>query len=138
MGSDLTSASTSRPSFRGRFKSSTTKSGTGALAYFPWWRRKESASDPSLTALMWKCLLLWARISLVKSMSAGLSSTIRISGVVFIFAVFLLLVFCDRFDRKCELEGGSATGLGFNPDPSAMLFDNLLEDRQSNSEIGRA
>ena len=45
--SALTSASTSRPSLRGRLRSSRTRSGRGISAYSPSWRRNASASTPS-------------------------------------------------------------------------------------------
>src|SRR5450755_3296341 len=126
VGSVLMSESTWRPSLRGRFRSSTTRSGEGAVLYFRSWRRNEIASAPSCTVLTWKCCLLWASTSLVKSISAGLSSTNRTSGVLIVLSVASVC----RFDWKCEFEARPVTGFRFHPDPAAMPLDNLLADRQ--------
>src|SRR5258708_3317871 len=125
-GSALMSESTWRPSRRGRLRSSTTRSGEGASAYFPWWRKNEIASAPSCTVFTWKCCLLWASTSLVKSMSAGLSSTNRISGVFIGLSVASAFYY---FDWKGELETGPVTGFRLDPDAPAMPLDNLLADR---------
>src|SRR5437588_8555076 len=65
-------------------------------------------------------------------MSAGLSSTIRISRGVFIFSSMLY----GCLDGKSELEVGSATGLRRDPDAPTMLFDNLLADRKPDTIPG--
>src|SRR5438309_4860546 len=77
----LTSESTSLPVFRGRFKSRTTRCGQGASLYLPSRRKNKIASAPSLTELICKRRLLLTNASLVRSISAGLSSTSRTSGI---------------------------------------------------------
>src|SRR5579872_2284313 len=133
LGSDFTSASTSCPFLRGKLRSRIMRSGMGASTYFPWCRKKEMASAPSLTALTWKCWLLWASTSLVRSISAGLSSTIRSSGV---FIVLSLLCRYSRFERKRKFESRSVTELGLDPDSAAVLFDDFLANRKADSVAG--
>src|SRR5271165_2375706 len=66
-------------------------------------------------------------------MSAGLSSTIRISGV---FIALTVASSSGGFDGKREPEGRPATGLGFDPDPASAFFDNLFADGQPDSAAG--
>src|SRR5208283_1211671 len=40
---------------------------------------------------------------------------------------------CGCLDWNSELEVAAVTGLRFHPDPAAMLFDNLLADREPDS-----
>src|ERR1035438_7777866 len=129
-GSVLTSANTARPSFRGKFRSRTMRPGVGASLYFPRRRRKEMASSPSWTALRWICHLLLDNTSLVRSMSARLSSTSKTSASELLNEINLLK-FLTGWNR--ELESGSSPRPGFDPDPAAVLFDDFLADCQADS-----
>ena len=77
-GSSLISASTCRPSFLGRLRSSRTGSGTGAAANRPCRWKNSIASSPSIAT--WRSLGISASrsTSVVRSTSSGSSSTRRI------------------------------------------------------------
>jgi hypothetical protein len=73
------SASTWRPSFLGRLRSSSTMSGVGAAAWPPSRRRNWSASTPSFAWCRLLRILPSLRASCVSRASPRLSSTSRIS-----------------------------------------------------------
>src|SRR6266568_4027360 len=75
---------------------------------------------------MWLCRSQVASTSQVKFASAGLSSTIRISGVVFMDVIPI-----GRNCRQRESKCGSTSRLGVHPDPSPMLFHYFLADSQA-------
>src|ERR1700734_3652331 len=95
-------------------------------------RRQAIASRPLATARTQLKGWLRSNRSLVKSLSAGLSSTINISVACVIDISSL---------RRCifwqsEFESAAVIFSGFEPYPSAMLFDDFSADRQPNPVAG--
>src|SRR5438445_10955277 len=66
-------------------------------------------------------------------MSAGLSSTIRISGVFIFFSIPLP---CDWFHRQGEFESRSQSWFRFHPDPAPELLNNFLADGKPDAVAG--
>src|SRR3954449_12622976 len=133
-GSSLSSASTSRPSRRGRFRSSRIRPGRGASAYSPSWRRNCSACSPSLTTWRRLRILWYSNASLVIRTSPSSSSTSSTSttssGVGSAIGVVLLFR-CRRDDREREAEARSAAVLGVEPDAPAVVLDDLAAHREA-------
>src|SRR5688572_12018476 len=121
--SDLISARTSRPSLRGRLRSSRIKSGRTAPAYLPRRCRKSIASTPSFATIRLLRILPSRNASCVRRTSAGLSSTSRISSGLLM--------------RPSPLGNGETERRTFSrprlhPDAAAVALDNLLADREPN------
>src|SRR5215831_14285531 len=137
-GSPFSSASTSRPSLRGRLRSSRISPGRGALAYSPVWWRNCSACSPSFTTCKWLRILWCSNASRVISTSPGSSSTSNTSiALVLPPSVTGMLVLRKRWQGKPK------TGPGRNrrvePDPATVILDDLPYHGQaySDARIGR-
>src|SRR4051812_49383456 len=128
-GSAFTSASTARPSLRGRLRSRMMRSGRLASANCPQRCRNSSACSPSATVLTCAGLSLVARTSQVRLASAGLSSTNRILCVELI--VFCLTSFIGSRSRKREPKIGPVTQFGLDPNSSAIVLHDFFADGQS-------
>src|SRR6267378_4672955 len=76
--------------------------------------------------------MLEARASSVRSRSAGLSSTKRISGLVGDMTHFLI----GLMGRQREIKSAPMTQLRFDPDFSSIVFDNFLTDCQPHAVPG--
>src|SRR5208337_568537 len=126
----LISASTSRPSFLGRFRSNRIKSGLGLSAYGPSLCRKASAAIPSCTT--WSMLRTFAslRASRVRRTSAGLSSTNKMS----IGRTGFIII--PSFIRNGEMESGTCSRFRLHPHAATMALHNLFADRQANARAG--
>src|SRR5579863_3386009 len=135
-GSARTSESTSLPVLRGRFRSSTTRSGAGDSRYLPCRRKNKIASVPSSTELTCISRLLRASASLVRSISAGLSSTNSTSGIIFVAFIAMLGFPGEWLNRESEMERAAVTWLRFKPDTTTMVLDDLLADRQADTAAG--
>src|SRR5205807_1192491 len=122
-----------RPSFRGRFKSSTIRSGRGTMAYGASWCRQAMASSPSLATLRLLSTLQSLRTSWVRRMSPALSSTSKICIGSPINRLFIV-VSGHHWDREQETRAVARLRLG--PDPAAVAYDNLLADRQTDASTG--
>src|ERR1017187_4479627 len=144
--SALISASTSRPSFLGRFRSSRIRSGRTAPLDSPSLRRYDRASTPSRTTFKWFQTRPDFRASRVKRASAGLSSTKRIStgpAMLVTSPMMLHLGFLSHGSgllagsRNTEQECRSMSGLGLHPDlPSVALYD-FLTDGETDAGAGK-
>src|SRR5580692_632903 len=126
----LISASTSRPSMRGRFRSSRMMSGSRTPLVPPAPRNASIASSPSLASRTSSATLLSASTSRVSRASAGLSSTNRtwIGNIVLHFL---------RLRRKCvrkrKQKRRTLTLLRLQPDLSSLPLHNLLADGKTDS-----
>src|SRR5215472_4137451 len=122
-GSPFSSARTSRPSRRGRLRSSRISPGRGALAYSPVRCRNCSACSPSFTTCNWLRILWCSKASRVIRTSPGSSSTSRTSTT----------------RGPAEPETGPCGDRGVEPDPAAVILDDLLYhgEAYSGSGIGR-
>src|SRR5512139_952417 len=156
-GSPLTSSSTSRPSLRGRLRSSSTRSGRGADAWWPSRRRNLIASSPSFTTCRLFLTLLSSKASLVSSTSPGSSSTsstsigrglsfiVHVSGVGWVRRVVgrgaglsvarlgrgslvgygfrrgAFTAFSARASARCHGRGGAGLGIGLGIDLGSGL-----------------
>src|SRR5207245_7967985 len=90
------------------------------------------ASAPSFTVRTRPLNLPRDSISVVRSRSAGLSSTSRISVLVFM-ALLLPEAWCCR---ESEFESRTTTLLRCDPYSSAILLDDLAADGQADSVAG--
>src|SRR5262245_6953500 len=88
------------------------------------------ASTPSVTAFTRKRCRKLLRMSRVKSVSAGLSSTSRTSASVLNVVV---VGPSDLPDQQCELERRTFTGFGLNPYPPAMVLHYFLADGETDA-----
>src|SRR5690348_16864656 len=137
-GSSFSSASTSRPSRRGRLRSSRISPGRGAPTYSPVWWRNCSACSPSFTTCRWLRILWCSNASRVISTSPGSSSTSSTSTTLVLPpSVTAMLVL-----RECwqgEPETGPGRDRRVEPDPAAVILDDLLYHGQaySGTRIGR-
>src|SRR6185437_1776399 len=123
-GSAFTSASTARPSLRGRLRSRMMRSGRLASANFPQRWRNSSACSPSATVLTCAGRSLVARTSQVRLASAGLSSTSRILCAELI--VFCLTSFIGYCSGKREPKIGPMTQFGLDPNSSAIVLHDFF------------
>src|SRR5262249_42616405 len=131
--SPLISRSVSRPSLTGRLRSNTMRSGRTALAYFPCRRRKARASAPFSITLRRCWTPASARPSWIKSASAGLSSTSRISTGLLGASAGMVV---RPFVREGEAERAALAGLRFDPNTAAMTFHDLLANGQADARAG--
>src|SRR3954467_14768770 len=119
-GSALTSASTSRPSMRGRLRSSRIMSGRSAPL-----RRKSIASTPSPTTCRRLRTLLCSNASWMRTTSPGSSSTSRTligSGSGWVMG------------RESEAEGRARVRrLGVQPHAPVVVLDDLAAHRQADA-----
>src|SRR4051812_17260529 len=131
--SALTSASTSRPSMRGRLRSSRIRPGLGALACSPSPRRNWSASTPSRTMCSELRILWCSKASCVINASPGSSSTSRTS-----ITLSESLIRCPGFldDGQGELEGGAGVLAGVQPDGATVVLDDLATHRETDTRTG--
>src|SRR3954468_22134395 len=127
-GSAFTSASTARPSLRGRLRSRMMRSGRLASANCPQRCRNCSACWPSATVLTCAGRSLVASTSQVRLASAGLSSTNRILCAELI--VFCLTSFIGQCSGKREPKIRSLTQFGLDPNSSAIVFHDFFADGQ--------
>src|SRR4051794_6895355 len=120
--SALTSLSTSRPSLRGRFRSSSIRSGRGAPSYSPSRRRNAIACSPSFTTCSVLATLLCSKASVVSRTSPGSSSTSSTS-------MGRAPSFIAVSDGKGPVEGGAgvvlAALLAGQPDTAPVILDDL-------------
>src|SRR6266404_2604777 len=133
LASLLISASTSRPSFTGRFRSSRIRPGRRDSRNSPCCRKYLSASAPSLTTLRLLWTLLSVSTSSVSRTSAALSSTSKMSigsATDSNFIGFPLLCFETRRIRNGETERRAASRCGFHPDASSVPLRDFLANRQ--------
>src|SRR6187200_2498213 len=137
----LISARTSRPSLRGRLRSSRMRSGRLAPAWSPCWRRKSIASTPSETECSRLRTLLSANASWMRRTSPGSSSTSRTS-ITWTFSGVLMdrsLLVLGRWGAALgggqdEVEARAAPGLGRGePDAAAVELDDLAAHGQADA-----
>src|SRR5215475_3634530 len=129
-GSALISASTSRPSTRGRLRSSRISPGRGASAYSPVRRRNCSACSPSVTTCSTLRSLWCSNASLVIRTSPGSSSTSRtwtawhspwsVMGI-------------PRPGGQGEAEAGAGRDRRVEPYAAAVVFDDLPAHGQADA-----
>src|ERR1022692_1043506 len=144
--SALISASTSRPSFFGRLRSSRIRSGRTAPLNWPSRRRYDRASTPSRTTFKWFQTRPDFRASWVKRTSPALSSTKRISigpavpvmSPMMIHPNFLghdsgLLAVSRNTEEKCR----SMSGCGLHPDLASVALHNFLADGEPDASAGK-
>src|SRR5688572_19133643 len=133
-GSLLMSSSTSRPSRRGRLRSSKIRSGVGTLPKTPSCRRNRIASSPSLARCMLLRTLLIDSASRVSRASPGLSSTSRIS-IGFMAALTSVLFACGRHHhvRDGEEEHRALVRDRLDTDAAAVPLDDLAAEGQSDA-----
>src|SRR4029453_10404696 len=122
----LISARTSIPSFRGRLRSRITRSGRGAPVCGVSRRRKAIASSPSVATWSSFATFPMRRVSAVRRISPGLSSTSKIWIGLLSSAIWSL-----RGIRDGEAEYASSTGGSIDPDPAAQPLHRPLTDRES-------
>src|SRR5690348_11103491 len=123
-GSSFSSASTSRPSLRGRLRSSRIRPGRGASAYSPVWRRNCNACSPSFTTCNWLRILWCSNASRVISTSPGSSSTSStLITLVLPPSVTGMLVLRKRWQGKPE--ASPRRDRRVEPDPAAVILDDL-------------
>src|SRR5215467_10938064 len=134
-GSPFSSASTSRPSLRGRLRSSRISPGRGALAYSPVWWRNCSACSPSFTTCSWLRILWCSNASRVISTSPGSSSTSSTSTTrALALSAIGVLVLGEH--GQGEPETGPCGDRGVEPDPAAVIIDDLLYHGEAYSRAG--
>src|SRR5579863_9845209 len=136
-GSSFNSASTSRPSRRGRLRSSRISPGRGAPAYSPVRCRNCSAWSPSFTTCNWLRILWYSKASRVISTSPGSSSTSSTSTILVLPSVTGIVVLRKRWQG--EPEAGPGRDRRVEPDPAAVILDDLPHHGQaySRSRIAR-
>src|SRR5215831_4722729 len=134
-GSAFSSASTSRPSRRGRFRSSRIRPGRGALAYSPSWRRNCSACSPSFTTCSWLWILWCSKASRVISTSPGSSSTSNTSTTRAWASLAIGILVLGEHGQG-EPEAGASGDCGVEPDPATVIFDDLLYHGQAYARTG--
>src|SRR5690606_7472543 len=127
--SALISSNTSRPSLRGRFRSSRIMSGRTALAKGPSRRRYARASTPSLTTFNVFAILLSLSATCVSRMSPRLYSSTKISSDI-------IQGYLPHFRREREIERCPFSHFRFHPPPSIMPLDNLLASCQADAGAG--
>src|ERR1035438_9343213 len=146
ISSALISASTSRPSFFGRFRSSRIRSGRTAVLNWPSPRRYDRASTPSRTTFKWFQTRPDFRASRVSRTSAALSSTKRISTGPAVPVTSPMMFHLDFLGRGFGLRAGgrnteqkcrSMSGFGFHPDLASMALYNLLADSEPDAGAGK-
>src|ERR1035441_3755209 len=144
--SALISASTSRPSFLGRFRSSRIRSGRTAPLNSPSPRRYDRASTPSRTTFKWFQTRPDFRASRVKRTSPALSSTKRIStGPAVLIASPILLhpSFLGHDSgllagsRNTEEKRRSMSGFGLHPDLASVALYNFFADGEPDASAGK-
>src|SRR5690349_9099827 len=128
-GSAFSSARTSRPSRRGRLRSSRIRPGRGAPAYSPSWRRNRIACSPSFTTCSWLRILWCSKASRVISTSPGSSSTSSTSTTRAWTSVIGILVLGER--GQSEPETGASGDRGVEPDPATVIFNDFLYHGQA-------
>src|SRR6266702_4247241 len=137
-GSSFSSASTSRPSRRGRLRSSRIRPGRGAPTYSPVWCRNCSACSPSFTTCRVLRILWCSKASRVISTSPGSSSTSSTSTTWPVRpSLFGILVLRERWQG--EPETGPGRDRRVEPDPAAVILDDLPYHGQADpgARIGR-
>src|SRR5437899_8268041 len=137
-GSSFSSASASRPSLRGRVRSSRISPGRGALAYSPVRCRNCSACSPSFTTCNWLRILWCSNASRVISTSPGSSSTSSTSTTLVLPPLVTgMLVLRERWQGKPET--GPGRDRRVQPDPATVILDDLPYHGQaySGARIGR-
>src|SRR5215471_8112828 len=134
-GSPFSSASTSRPSRRGRLRSSRIRPGRGAPANSPVRCRNCSACSPSFTTCSWLRILWCSNASRVISTSPGSSSTSSTSTTrVWASLAIGILVLGEH--GQGEPETGPCGDRGVEPDPATVILDDLLYHGQAYSGAG--
>src|SRR5919108_5862379 len=132
-GSCLISARTSRPSLRGKFRSSRTRSGRGKPTNRPSRRRRDMASTPSWATCSWWRTFAPRGASTASRTSPGLSSTNKIC-IGLPSSASCMAVRLPR--RQCERERASLARFGLHPDAAGMVLHDLLGDRQTDAGAG--
>src|ERR1051326_7475909 len=138
LGSSFSSASTSRPSRRGRLRLSRIRPGRGAPAYSPVWCRNCSACSPSFTTCSVLRIRWCSKASLVISTSPGSSSTSSTSTTWPARPSFVgILLLRERWQG--EPEPGPGRVRRVEPDPAAVILDDLPYHGQAytRARIGR-
>src|SRR5215472_13973980 len=134
-GSPFSSARTSRPSRRGRLRSSRIRPGRGALAYSPVRCRNCSACSPSPTTCNLLRILWCSKASRVISTSPGSSSTSSTSITrAAASSAIGVLVLGKR--GQGEPESGPCGDRGVEPDPATVIFDDLLYHGEADARAG--
>src|SRR6266404_7849284 len=134
LASLLISASTSRPSFTGRFRSSRIRPGRRDSRNSPCCRKYLSASAPSLTTLRLLWTLLSVSTSSVSRTSAALSSISKMSigsATDSNFIGFPLLGLETRRIRNREIKRRASSWRRFHPDAPSVPLRDLLANCQS-------
>src|SRR5262249_20536891 len=134
-GSSFSSASTSRPSLRGRLRSSRIRPGRGALAYSPVWCRNCNACSPSFTTCNWLRILWCSNASRVISTSPGSSSTSSTS-TTWVLPRLVTGMLALRKRWQGEPEAGPSRDRRVEPDPAAVILDDLPYHGQAYSCAG--
>src|ERR1035438_3100122 len=142
--SALISASTSRPSFRGRLRSSRIRSGRTAPLNLPSRRRYARAPTPSWTTWRPFPRQFDFKASLINRTSPGLSSTKRISTGFAIIASptmlhpdfpghnSVLLAVSRHAEKKCR----SMSGFRLHPDVPSVALHDLLAHGEPDAGAG--
>src|SRR5262249_2775842 len=134
-GSSFSSARTSRPSRRGRLRSSRIRPGRGAPAYSPVRCRNCSACSPSLTTCNWLRILWCSKASRVISTSPGSSSTSSTSTTRAGASLAIGILVLGEHGQG-EPETGASGDCGVEPDPATVIFDDLLYHGQAYARSG--
>src|ERR1035438_7974429 len=144
--SALISASTSRPSFLGRLRSSRIRSGRTAPLNSPSRRRYDRASTPSRTTFKLFQTRPDFRASRVKRASAALSSTRRISTGLAVPVTSPMMLHLSFLNHGCGLFAGSRntkekcrsmSGFRLHPDVAAVALFNFLADGEPDTSAGK-
>src|SRR5262249_2952456 len=134
-GSPFSSARTSRPSRRGRLRSSRIRPGRGALAYSPVRCRNCSACSPSFTTCSWLRILWCSNASRVIRTSPGSSSTSSTSTTL-VSALSAIGVLVLGECGQGEPETRPCSDRGVEPDPATVILDDFLDHGETYSRAG--
>src|SRR5690554_6496876 len=126
-GSERISTSDCRPSFRGMFRSSSNRSGSGPGPSSP--SNSAISSTPSETNRNWQSSQVSSKASCSISWSSGSSSAIRITGGR------LSLVISGRSltAAQADTEGGAGAGLAVQADRCSVAIQDFLHNRHADS-----
>src|SRR5271155_3861333 len=138
-GSCLICASTSRPSFTGKLRSSRIRSGRTVSLYLPCLRKQLNASSPFEATIRLLRTLLSLSTSCVNRTSPALSSTSRMSivcGCKSKFMVLYLLISLGFHRWNGETKCRASPRRSLHPDASAMPLHDFLANGQADARSG--